>query len=838
MDVLKKVILKDLKLNKKRTIVTIIGIILSTALICAVAGMVTSVRKSLIEYEKQSSGNYHVTFENVPKDDLKYIENNINIDTYYLSENLGYSILNGSENESKPYISVMSASNDYLNNMGIKLVEGRLPENSSEIIISEYIIKDANVQYKIGDKITLDVSKRMIDGYELNQNNPYDVDVKETLEKKFTKKYKIVGIMERLDFNKEPYDAPGYTVITKMDEVVEKANISVLYKNVLKYGEYTKQINNENQYNTYTNDNLLDYEGVGLSDRSITTILRLAIIVIVIIMVSSIFVIRNSFAISITERMKQYGMLASIGATSKQIKKSVIFESFILGIIAIQIGILSGILAVFILVNVVNLILSDILNGIIFIYDIPILPIIIAIILSAITIYLSALGSARKASKISPMELIRSNQDIKIKSKKVKSPKFVKKIFGIGGDIAYKNLKRNRKRYRTTIISIIVSIVIFISLSSFIEYAFTTSMVYYTEMGYNLEVNVYNNENDEDMNRQICDKISKLDNIEEMSITNRSILSLYNTDCITDFAKDYFYDTDDLSITIVSLDSNYYEKYVKEIGGNVEDYSKGAILINDFIYYDEESKPNLGEIYTFDVGTNIEGEIVSNQKKVNIPVVAITTTRPMGFESVYSDGGYIVVREDMFENLDKSINTTLYIKSSDSDKLEEDINNLNESFQDSSSELNVWNVDEEVKSQNAIILVISIFLYGFIAVIILIGITNIFNTLTTTMNLRRKEFAMLKSVGMTSKEFDRMIGLESLFYGFKALIIGIPIGILLSYLIYDTFANSLEMTYTLPINAIIISVVFVFIVIGIIMKVSLNKLNKQNIIETIREDNV
>ena len=136
------------------------------------------------------------------------------------------------------------------------------------------------------------------------------------------------------------------------------------------------------------------------------------------------------------------------------------------------------------------------------------------------------------------------------------------------------------------------------------------------------------------------------------------------------------------------------------------------------------------------------------------------------------------------------------------------------------------------------VLVISIFLYGFIAVITLIGITNIFNTITTTMKLRSKEFAMLKSVGMTKKEFNRMIRLESIFYGMKALIIGIPIGIALSYLIYMAFLNSIEVPYAMPIRAIIISIIFVLVLISIIMKFSINKINKQNIIETIRNDNI
>ena len=156
----------------------------------------------------------------------------------------------------------------------------------------------------------------------------------------------------------------------------------------------------------------------------------------------------------------------------------------------------------------------------------------------------------------------------------------------------------------------------------------------------------------------------------------------------------------------------------------------------------------------------------------------------------------------------------------------------------SSDLTNVYDYEEARRTENAMVLVISIFLYGFIAVITLIAVTNIFNTITTNMNLRQKEFAMLKSIGMTKSEFSRMIKLESVFYGSKSLIIGIPIGIIGSYFVYKAFSEGMDMSYKLPITAIVLSIVFVFLIVGLIMKYSLDKINKQNIIETIRKENI
>lgn len=858
MDVIKKLILKDLQLNKKRTIVTIIGIILSTALICAVAGMVTSVQKTLVESSKRDDGNYHVILYNVPKDELKYIQNNRNIERTYLSEELGYSYLKESKNEYKPYLNIV-AMEDFQNS-GVNLVSGRLPENSNEIVISESILSNGKVKYDIGQKLTLDIGKRISNGYELNQRNPYNEENPEHLEKQFTKEYTIVGIIERMNKKVEPHTAPGYTVITKLEGVDKKANISILYKNKFKYQEYTEEINEmkekdsstkeediirvsgmrnkycSQKYEVDVNTSLLSYEGANLSDNTMTTLCGLAGVVIVIIIVSSVFVIRNSFAISITEKMKQYGMLSSVGATSKQIKKSVLFEGLVLGIIAIPLGIISGVIAVIILILLVNLILKDYLNNIKFLYSIPIIPILISILLSAITIYLSCRSSARRASKVSPIEAIRSNQDIKIKSKKMRCPKYISKLFGIGGEISYKNLKRNKKKYRTTIISIIVSVVIFISLSTFIEYGFKMSNIYYTELSYN--ISMYCNQDEKDFFK----KVSKLDNIEKYSIQTYELIEINDKEnkYLTDFSKNRIgleYSENKITIEMLSIGEQEYNRYIKELGGDVKRYEKGAILINEgMVYYD--GKQEIGEIYNIKTGDSLNVTTVEGQKNLNIDIVGITNKKPMGLETTYSDAGFLIVSDNFLENITNKNTNRMYINSTDATKLEDDISKLMEAEDISKSNISINNIEEAQKAQNSMILVISIFLYGFITVITLIGITNIFNTISTNMNLRKKEFAMLKSVGMTSKEFKRMIRLENIFYGFKALIIGIPMGIGVSYLIYKAFLNSLTIKYMLPINAIVIATIFVFLVIGIIMRFAVKKINKQNIIDTIRNDNV
>ena len=895
MKVLNELSVKDLRLNKKRSIVIIIGIILSTALICGVAGLITSFQKTFVETAKNSQGNYHAIFYNVPKDELKYIEENRSIEDYYLSEELGYSYLtNGKTStgeEEKPLVNIISMNDKFLNNMAINVQEGRLPENDGELAISARINEKFKTNYKVGDTITLNIGE--LKGTSENKNaNYYDEEqikktdgTEQTTENEIvnttSKTYKIVGIIERPTTTIEPYEADWFTVITKMQTINKKANIAVLYTKPNDYVKNTESINQmvtaksgtkENDFNrvngldkTYKsykykikiNKELLSFQGASLDDDTLRTIYGLGAFIMGIVLVSSVFVIRNGFAISITERLKQYGMLSSIGATKKQIKKSVYFEGFILGIIGIPLGILSGIFAIYILVNVVNYILKDyVSSGTLLTYGISWTAIVVSIIVSVVIIWLSCRRSAKKASKITPIEAIRSSEDVKLKAKKIKCPKIITKIFKTGGEIAYKNLKRSKKKYRTTVISIIVSVVIFIAISSFIQYGFKMSSAYYTEKDYNYVVYAYTNASPEDTeefakeqakNLKMLTDISNLPDAGDVSINksnafemnmdekHKAELTEYGKDIKTRYSDSESGEEQIDTINIISLSKNTYDAYLKKIGGDYETYKDGAILIDNNINTDEKGKKIQGSIYTWKKGDTVTGKI--NDKEYNIKIVAKTEERPNGVENLYNTRAYFIVSED-FINKTGYIYATLYSQSNDVDKLDAEVEQYKNDNNLTNSNLTTFNMEKSVKAENAVVLVISIFLYGFIGVITLIGITNIFNTITTNMNLRKKEFAMLKSIGMTKKEFNRMIRLESIFYGVKSLIIGIPIGLLLSYGMYNVFRNSMEMEYVLPYKSIVVAVIFVAVVIGIIMKYSMSKINKQNVIETIRNDNI
>ena len=849
-NILNKFTKRNLKLNSKRTIATCVGIILSTALICAVAGVFSSFQKTLIQHAKMSDGDYHTVFYDIPQEKQKYITENRNVENYFITQNVGYAQLKGSKNKYKPYLHLMEFDENALNNWGLKLINGRMPENSDELIISKAIEENGGVKYNIGDKIELKIGKRISNGYELNQYNPYTEDGngnnQEQIENEQLREFTIVGIIERPNMEIEEYSAPGYTIITKLNEKKENTNILVKYKNIKNTYKTTEKIEKtlDGGYNYHVNSELVRWSGVSRADDTTIMLYSLAGIVIAIIVISSIFVIRNSFAISITEKMKQYGMLASIGATKKQIKRNVLFEGMILGIISIPIGILLGIIATYILIQITTLLIGNIAfsTEMKFIFNMPIEAIILSIILGFITIYISCIFSARKASKVSPIEAIRNNDDIKIKSKKIKSPKIIKKIFGIGGEIAYKNLKRNKKKYRTTVISLVVSITVFISLNTFMNYVFGISSIYYKEMNYNINLNIdTDKETTDEKAYKYLQNLAKNNDLKEYSILRTAYI---NTDSLEDKEtkeyQNYIKDTsgEPNHLVIVSLGETEYKRYVKEIGEKYEKCKDGIIYYDNSVIYDKDAKKikciNIAEEDRIKGTVKNKNDETSSDKKVDLEIVKIADKAPMNNRNV-SNYGMFIVSDELMDKIGEYYCYNMKINSNNPDEFCKKID------EEKDVTLTYTNYKEIAEQENRMVLLISIFLYGFIIVITLIGVTNIFNTITTNMNLRSKEFAMLKSIGMTKKEFNKMINLESIFYGIKSLIIGIILGLGISYFIYKIVigADATEqLQFIIPTKPIIISIIFIIIIVGIIMRYSLSKINKQNIIETIRNENI
>lgn len=886
MQILNRLTIRNLKLNKRRTIVTIIGIILATALLTAVATMAVSLKESVTLRSKKVDGDFHLLLYDMTDKEKESVINNRQVESYYETHEVGYGVLDGCVNDSKPYVYIEALDSDTFEKAEINVTSGRLPEDDSEIVISSHIKTNGGVKYNLGDKITFDIGDRTYNGKKLYQNDTYRED--EQLEAKQTKTYKVVGICDRLPYGEEPRTAPGYSVITlanKADTSLNKSDIYLRFNkkalkdrydltadilgvdktlfNKLNSGKLEdKEIQTlksqlDKTHSYYINNSLIKYEA--FYDSSVAFVYNMAAVVMVIIIITSAVCISNSFAISINQKTKQYGMLASIGATPRQIRKNVFFEAAFMGVIGIVAGIGGGLSASYILVVLSNKMLIDTFEMSI-VYAPSLLGVLLSIVLAIVTIVLSALVPAIRASRMSPIMAINHSEDIKIKSKSLKTPKLIGKVWGEGGVLAYKNMKRNKRKYRVITISIALSVSTFIALYGFMS-LLTESVNRYANDKIDLRVYMssYKSMSVDEANKKVSNIVNRINN--ETNITDFTFARGFYASLKDEpkYSSDYkevnkyeagLAENNGYYISIISLGNEEYGKYIKKLGISKETAQSGGILVdntyqyinngNDIKYFNIYDGYKAGDVLTYRIDTSNSSKSLDNSKSsddttlYDIRIVALSNERPFGYDNAYTSYGYLIVSDDYMNRIDtkNTYSTLLNINCDDPDKAQDILVNefnIGQNY--------IFNAAQERRNDEKLILTMKIFLYGFIAIVSLIGITNIFNTVTTGMELRGKEFAMLQSIGMTKKEFDKMIRLESVFYGSKALIIGVVSGTILSYVIYISAGES-QLKYTLPLLAIVMSVIVVIILLLGIMKYSIAQIRKQNIIETIRNENI
>jgi len=932
MNLMKTLTLKNLKLNRKRTIVTIVGIILATALLSALVTLVSSFQYSMIEYQKQKGGNFHVKFSNVKMSELSEFKNNRNIESTFETMGMGFAKLDGCKNEDKPYAYVMATDEAGFERGCFKLIEGRMAKNEDEIVIPRHLKTNGRIDIKVGDEITLDVGKRYDSNTEgvIWENSAYEHEA-ETLTDIVTKHYKVVGIMERPGYGMEDYSAAGYTFVTYSDELAAidngtkseadttltvysrytqkalrnkdavtadiigvdeklfaKANNSSVEMTAEESDRFLKEMENA-KYDIYMNGFLISYECVFPIDGTFKALFTVATVVALIIILTSVYCIKNSFNISITEKIRQYGMLASVGATRRQIKSSVKTEAAMLGVVGIPVGTMSGILASLILVKVVNALSAGWLNfALSFHTSLPAL--ILAVILSIATIYFSATGSARRAAKVTPLEAIRNTKEIKIKSAKLKTPAIIGRIWGIGGVISYKNIKRNKKKYRTTVTSIVICSVTFIVISYFMSMAFSVVGMSYASVDYNIGINM-SCKKDLDIEK-LSELLSGIEGAEDYLVGAGYYFDVDKPEYTKEYGEycgQLYDDSEDVSqeFLITVLNDKSYDKYASDAG--IKNADTGAILVNKgtFDVYNEKSSKYVKEemeLYKYKAGDTIrcgynvyedavdddnavEGDTESStednsgyvdeetinkgvRKTVDVTIAGVTDKVPTCYNG-YGNTSLLFMNQKGFESLwadGKSGNEfkpgnaiySAYVVAENADEYQDTLEKETaENPEYSQISFYVSNMDKQMRDEKSLFTLLGVFAYGLIVVIALIGITNIINTLSTGMELRSREFATLRSIGMTDKQFAGMVRLESVFISVKALVIGVPLGILISYLLC-VMMNRMggAIIYKPPYKAIILCIVVVIMLIYAIMKLSMMKLRHNNIIETIKNENL
>lgn len=895
MNVFHKVTLASLKKNRTRTIVTIIGVILSTAMICGVSTLTSSVLNYLLQTAIYSDGDWHGSEKNTGYETYKIISHSDKVDTASYVQQLGYAAVEDCQNDYKPYIYVLGAGNEVQNTLPIHITEGSYPTNTSEILLPNHLYSNGGVEYEIGDTLTLELGERTIDGKVLTQENALEayekeneVISKEKLEISESRTYTVVGFYKRPGF--ENYSAPGYTAITLADETSSDYLYDVYFK--MKKPEEIYNFKHEHGLSGEVNRDVLMCMGVNGDSAWGIIVSSLQLIVIGLIMFGSITVIYNAFSISVSERTKQFGMLASVGATKKQLRGMVMFEAFLVSVVGIPLGILAGVGGIGVTLMFVGEKFKSFGYPIGMELCVSIEAILVAVIFSALTVLISAWIPSKRATKITAIEAIRQNKDIYTNGKKVKTSKLMYQLFGFSGMIAGRYFKRSKQKYRTTVVSLFMSIVLFISASAFTDYLLESVMYGYKANDYDLEV-VYYQEESEDISKSEMLELIKA----EEFVTEATYTQKFHLDCEIDksYLNERFSnhideytvkvtesgtDKANMYVDIEFVNDESFRELLKRYGLDEETYMNPeqplAVAVDGMTNYNYvENKFVKTDLlksddteFTVFVGKQIEGywcegsSVDDNGNKVvrYVNDMVSDDVLELSYEEGYDkhtlragkriyECPYFISSSEMLcflypESAKHAVLQTTgendeqvhdyFIKSDDH---KASYNALEEMFGEKNIVADLYNRAEQIEDDRNYITIIKVFSYGFSILISLIAAANVFNTISTNISLRRREFAMLKSVGMSEKGFTKMMNYECLLYGVRALLYGLPVSGVITYLIYCALAEGFVTTFRLPWGAIIIAVISVFIVVFATMMYSMSKIKKENVIDALRNEN-
>lgn len=858
MNIANKLTYRHLKENKGRTVVTTLGICVSVAMITAVFVAMASFLNLFGEIGKISSGNWDAYYYHLNQSQIEQVEKDSRISKVglkYGSENKSFQIKNPTSYK-RGTAEMIIGDKSYFEMVLTGNFDGKVPANENEVAVEkDFLDKNGMKDAKVGDKIVLTQGQRQLDDGSYVTGSNFNKDEK-FVPSGDEKEYTITAILHTNPATKYSSVWRGISEDEiKSDDIC--AYITLAKQNSSAYSTI-EDIQNDYKIDVYqANEDVLASYLSGRQGGFLATMLPIVLVVLILIVIASVMLIYNAFGMSLSERVRYLGMLASVGATKSQKRKSVYFEGAILGAIGIPVGILAGILGISITLKLVGhkIISTVMIAGV---NDsnmqmktvVPAWAIIGIILVSIFTIFISAFIPARKASKITPIDAIRQRQEIKVKPKKLKAPKYIKKIFGYEGELAYKNLKRNGKKSRLITVSIALSIVLFISCNYFCG-MFIQASGYEKNIPYQISTTItYGHK------KELYDALDKMQGVNK-----------------------HYIDTTDMSISLGKSSPFIKNNEIKDMANYTSDYSKlfgGEKYVSTVIHYVDDSEfntlcENNGIDYNAFYGDSLKCVLLNNlthkqdttkvfndsiigKHIIQNPDYASDDRNPLDIEvgglvkfdknslpcNLVAPGvvGIIMPYSQYINVVNKGvkandISMNVCVETDEHKEVAENLTTLlNENDFGGGY---VSDIVDTLETMNTVIFIIQVFVYGFITLISLITIANIINTISANIALRRKEFAMLKSVGTTPKGFSKMVSLESVFYALKAVIFGVPISVLISVVLNKMLGES-SIPYHFDIKLYLSVIIVVFVLILITMIYSVRKLKSDNIIEALKED--
>lgn len=944
---------KNLMLNKNRTITTLIMIIITVATFAGISIMYESAIKGLEQTFKETKGDYHIAVKNVDKDynkDLLEADNVKEVNEYYtiskgvsrkgiekdITKEKGKEYLEKLSDEEREaeiqkVMSKLKKSKWYIQKYELNKNEGDYAKQQEEAKKNEQIILNPYLGLDI-----LGVNKEDLKGYNFklidgrfpeNENeimlqkssktSKYIFNLGTTLTMN-DKEYKVVGYVNNVfDSNESKLDI-GILKIASAEEKKEALNkIQSIYikdigKRVKATAEGISQTLKEDPKNKdismAVNKNLLRLQNANLqgyessTDNVLSTLEMMRNVLIGIVAISGIIIMYNSFNLSLVERRKQYGILKSLGIKNSSLYIMILFEALVLSVVGIVIGYLCGMLGDYLVIGYINDTLVNVIKSmgvekdlqIFLIYTTNIHAFYIVAISTTITVLLAAMIPAIKSTRISPIENIRGKDDYVVNTKKVKTSNISKKILGVEFDLARKNMKRAKKRFRVATLSLSIAFILLFVIGTLgtqinnqiglLEVQ--TNAIFkngnIVEMDH---INItdrkdpkdkkYTEQNFQDMVKFATEEYTKELEKKDSLKVNRVILAdtmrtLKQIDTKNDLIKtlsdsylnNTFKKTDDKArqeakekIAIQIVNNKNYNKQDKYNLNNIKDNE--MYLSNVSIV---EENGTLVEKPIFDESKIIGKEIEINGKKIKIVKAPVNSELLLTASSGTTFlTGYVnekTLSEVMRNDKDLFGFRIFYQSDLKGDKKIEDITkkqyqlNFEKKYDFAKLQMfteGVLTPAGVIGMIKGMITIFQLLLYGFLILVILMSVVNIFTTITINILLRSRELAILKSVGMSDKQFDKMLRGENYIACLRSIIFGIVVSLILLFLtkfvidkgkVNIDFKFIMDMLGSINYIALIISIIIVYVITFISTLFAKKSIRSQDIVEVIRRDNI
>lgn len=862
----------QIKKNKRHTISIVVAVLIASALLFSLCIFLYSFWQSNINNVIDSTGEWHgELYESINGEQLKSVQKNKNVLRTMVK---GTWIAGQLSDCKKPYLLMRDGDKNFWERMNLKntLMEGKLPSKEGELVLSKQFFVD-NPSYHIGDTFTIPVGKRM-DGNQEVDVQSYRRDG-ETFLPTDTRTYHIVGKLDLSQMSAYPgYIAMGYLgadtlgVNDELTVYIQLKNPRVIYKELPKIAnEAGLKKDDAGKYDIKFNTPLLTLYGIrDKNKKESQSVLIIVMVVLLIMLVMGTFslIIYNAFALSASSRSKELSILKSIGATPKQIKYSVLYEGFLLWLIQLPFGIATGYLFSYSIFNKMNQILSTIegykLNHLALSWWV----ILASVLISLLTVLMSAYVPARKMAKIPAVEGI---QQSTAKFNPKKKYRILKKLFGMEGELAGRQFTMNRKSLRTAVISLSLCLVLMIS------YVNITA-IYNLAKSKNVNDTIYNMSIElnilEEPDQGMLQELRAIPEVKDGIVFRevRTTAYIEKEQQSDEFIKEGGFDSVTMKYDIPKKDSKYkvifylvglnddsFKHYCEKIHIDASKYSStdtSAGILYDSTYHESKEKKmmqipmfNWDRLKTIHLNENVD-QITSGNYEFDMDIKDCTNVAPAELDTHRYNAALIVpmskyeaITAHFNEDRELEMNRmTLDLLTDDEDqKLAKEKAEKICSYYLGSDDYTIWSLVEEKEDDKIIQNASLIAVYGIAIMFAIIGIFNAVSTITNNLTIHKREYAMLRSVGLTPKGLNKILSLEGILFALLPIVVSIPLVIIICWFTLRLLVITWhEFFAVMPVVAISIYIGSVLLAIVLAYSLASRKVKHGNIMEAIKNE--